>query len=75
LSLFVDGTDLDYEFPTSKGKVGAMAEVVISGSTLELRHVAVFAGTGRHLDVGVREILEIARVIESLRHSMVFSGC
>ncbi len=66
MPVFVDGDELYCSFPTTEGLLGVLADVRISGSTLELIEPAVFAGDGTRIHPGVRQMLQIARQIEAL---------
>lgn len=66
MAAFIDGEEIEYTFTTSKGAVDTLAVVHIEGSTLELRDVLVYPHHGDRLDVGLKDVLAIARLIQDL---------
>lgn len=58
---FDDGGLYEYSFETSEGWVDVLAEIVVAGTTLELRDIAIYPRSATRLDVSPAELLRAAR--------------
>jgi hypothetical protein len=58
---FRTGDIIIKEYQTSKGTVEVAAEVVIEGKTLHLKDIAVYPRGSERIDVGMRDMVNIAR--------------
>lgn len=64
---FVDGELYERSFETPAGRVDVLAEIVVSGSRIELRDVAVYPRDANRLNIAPEELLGWARLaIEEL---------
>jgi len=63
MSTFIHGKDIVFRFDSQAGQVSTISQVIIDGDTLELRGLAVYAGNGDKIDVGVRVLLGVVRYV------------
>ena len=53
---FVDGELYERSFDTPAGRIDVLAEIVIEGSTIGLRDIAVYPRGSRRLSVSLRSV-------------------
>lgn len=59
---FVDGELYERSFDTPAGRIDVLAEIVVDGSTIELRDIAVYPRGAHRLTVAPGELLGWARL-------------
>ena len=65
MEAFRDGEDYEEIFKTSLGGLGFLAEVVVEGSELHLKDLAIYpTGSGTRMAIGLTELRAVIRRIE-----------
>jgi hypothetical protein len=58
---FDDGGLYEYSFETPEGWVDVLAEIVVAGTTLELRDIAIYPRSATRIDVSPRQSCCVGR--------------
>lgn len=66
------GSDLDEIFDTANGSVQVLAEIYFDGSTLVVAGLAIYPTDADYMQLGIRELLKIARTFEEQARSQGF---
>ena len=76
MEAFRDGEDYEEIFKTSLGGLGFLAEVVVEGSELHLKDLAIYpTGSGTRMAIGLTELRAVIRRIEEKASSQGFKTC